>query len=53
VAGLGWTEVALLEVLGDWHQVIEIDEASARSVGQYPPLTVWRLELSGHDRAGK
>jgi len=31
VAGLGWTEVALLEVLGDWHQVIEVDEASAQS----------------------
>jgi hypothetical protein len=31
VAGLGWTEVALLEVLGDWHHVIEVDETSARS----------------------
>jgi len=29
VAGLGWTEVALLEVLGDWHKVLEVDEASA------------------------
>jgi DnaJ-domain-containing protein 1 len=31
VAGLGWTEVALLEMLGDWHHVIEVDETSARS----------------------
>jgi hypothetical protein len=31
VSGLGWTEVALLEVLGDWHHVIEVDETSARS----------------------
>ncbi len=30
VAGLGWAEVALLEVLGDWHHVIEVDETSAR-----------------------
>jgi hypothetical protein len=31
VAGLGWTEVALLEVLDGWHQVIEVDEATARN----------------------
>jgi hypothetical protein len=31
LAGLGWTEVALLEVLGDWHHVIEVDDSTARS----------------------
>jgi hypothetical protein len=32
---------------------VTINPSAPRSVGQYPPLTVWRLELSGHDRAGK
>lgn len=31
VADLGWVEVALLEVLDGWHQVVEVDEATARN----------------------
>jgi len=31
VSGLGWTEVALLEVLDGWDQVIEVDDAAARN----------------------